>query len=59
MECPYCGTEIGDPVGTTYSIIKTKRAEVGQHTGDIYKCDKCEVRWLDDFLSGHVDEWHG
>ena len=57
MVCPNCGFDMGDPVDTTYSNIETKRASVGQHTGNIYWCDKCEVRWLDDFLSLDIYQW--
>jgi hypothetical protein len=59
MNCPDCGAEMGDPVDTTYSNVTTGRARVGQHTGDIYSCEKCELRWLDDFLSQKVVVWHG
>jgi len=51
MNCPNCDVDMGDPVDTTYSNITTKRADIGQHTGDIYFCEKCEGYWLDDFLS--------
>jgi len=51
MECPDCGKDMGDPTDTIYSNVDTKRASVGQHTGDIYTCENCEIRWLDDFLS--------
>ena len=51
MNCPNCDVDMGEPVDTTYSNIKTKRANIGQHTGDIYRCEKCEESFLDDFLS--------
>ena len=60
MICPDCENEMGEPSDTTYSNIKTKRAEIGQHTGDIYKCETCELCWIDDFLSGsELRVWHG
>jgi hypothetical protein len=59
MICPDCGLEMGDPVDTTYSNINTNRAFVGEHTGDIYYCEECEIRWLDDFLSGETVVWCG
>jgi len=59
MECPDCGIEMGDPVDTTFSNINTPRSKIGQHTGDIYSCEKCEVKWIDDFLSQKVYPWHG
>ncbi|OGO02706.1 MAG: hypothetical protein A2Y91_02055 [Chloroflexi bacterium RBG_13_54_8] len=45
-QCPDCGADMGDPVDTTYSNMKTMRCSIGQHTGDIYSCEKCELRWL-------------
>lgn len=59
MNCPDCGSDMGDPVDTTYSNTNTTRASVGQHTGDIYYCEKCEVHWLDNFLDQKVVAWHG
>jgi hypothetical protein len=59
MNCPDCGSDMGDPVDTTYSNITTTRASVGQHTGDIYSCEECEIRWLDDCLARRVVVWHG
>jgi hypothetical protein len=59
MNCPDCGTDMGDPVDTTYSNVKTSRSCPGQHTGDIYSCEQCEIKWLDDFLSGQTRPWHG
>jgi len=58
--CPDCGNEMGNPVDTTYSNMKTERAEIGQQTGDIYKCETCELFWIDDFLSNvGLRVWHG
>ena len=59
VQCPECSNDMGDPVDTTYSNINTGRATVGQHTGDIYYCEKCEVNWLDDFLSNRTIVWNG
>ena len=59
MECPDCDFEMGDPVDTTYSNHKTSRAEKGQHTGDIYSCEKCDIKWLDDFLTRRMHIWYG
>lgn len=58
IDCPGCGKELEEPEDTTYSNIKTSRAEIGQHTGDIYYCEKCEVWWLDDFLDNEVRIWN-
>jgi len=59
MLCPDCEEEMGDPVDTTYSTVKTYRAEIGQHTGDIFYCPICDVKWLDDFLEIKIRPWHG
>lgn len=58
MTCPECGSEMVQ-VDTTYSNINTARATVGQHTGDVYHCDCCEELYLDNFLSGQIEAWHG
>lgn len=59
LECPDCGGEM-DQNDTTYSNIKTGRAEVGQHTGDIYFCEKCEISWLENFLNNSkLERWCG
>lgn len=58
MDCPACGNEMSLH-DTTYSNVSTKRAEIGQHTGDIYYCERCKEFWLDDFLSGEIYQWRG
>ena len=58
MLCPECKKEI-DLVDRTYSNMTTQRVRCGQHTGDIYLCDKCEISWIDNFLDGKVHQWHG
>lgn len=55
--CPDCGNEMGDPVDTTFSNMHTDRAKPGQHTGDIYECEKCGQRWIDDFLNDVFRPW--
>ncbi len=55
IHCPECNKELEEVVDTTYSNINSERAKIGQHTGDIYRCDDCEKRWLDNFLSGRVE----
>lgn len=57
VNCPNCGKELDDVVDTTYSNYKSDRAENGQHTGDIYSCDECEILVIDDFLNNVVREW--
>jgi len=56
MECPECNSEM-EQTDTTYSNINTKRAYIGQHTGDIYWCEKCETHYIDDFLIGKLVGW--
>ena len=54
--CPECDSllEFND---TTYSNIDTIRANIGQKTGDIYFCNKCESFWIDDYLDGKFKSW--
>lgn len=56
MQCPDCGKDLDEPCDTTYSNINTKRASVGQHTGDIYECDVCDKRWIDNFLTKRIEK---
>lgn len=51
-ECPDCGKPMYKH-DTTYSNINTHRARIGQHTGDVYKCEDCEVQWLENFLDNY------
>ena len=48
--CSECGTEM-ELVDTTYSNITTKRCNDGDHTGNVYRCEKCEILWLENFLN--------
>ncbi len=41
MECPEHGVEM-ELVDTTYSNYDSPRYPKGTHTGDIYRCPKCE-----------------
>lgn len=54
--CSDCDLEM-EHTDTTYSNINTKRAYKGQHTGDIYWCNKCEKHYIDNFLTGKVEYW--
>jgi predicted RNA-binding Zn-ribbon protein involved in translation (DUF1610 family) len=56
MDCMNCGKEL-DIHDTTYSNINTYRASIGQHTGDIYKCDDCEIYFIDNKLTGIIEPW--
>lgn len=55
--CQECGSDIHEIHDTTYSNVETHRAYVGQHTGDIYKCEECGSTWIDDFLANEVYSW--
>ena len=54
--CPECGKEMKQ-IDTTYSNIKTNRCEIGQHTGDIYRCEICEMAYIDNMISGELEPW--
>lgn len=56
LSCPEC-TKVMKQIDTTYSNIKTDRCEVGQHTGDIYKCKICETLYIDNMLNGKLESW--
>jgi len=56
LSCPEC-SEVMDKVDTTFANVKTNRAEVGQHTGDIYFCEHCEQHYIDNLLTGDVEAW--
>lgn len=56
MNCPECDFEM-EQTDTTYSNINTSRAYKGQHTGDIYWCQNCEKHYIDDFLTGNLEDW--
>lgn len=57
MDCKECNSEM-EMIDTTYSNINTPRAYKGQYTGDIYKCEKCELFYLDNFLNGELEIWN-
>lgn len=57
LDCPECGRNMGERVDTTYSNVNTPRADKGEHTGDIFRCDSCEIRWIDDFLENTLRQW--
>lgn len=57
VKCPECKNlmRLND---TTHSNIKTERANIGDHTGNIYKCDNCKNYWLENFLNNnHLEIW--
>jgi uncharacterized protein with PIN domain len=56
MECPDCNKEM-ELKDTTYSNCNTNRTYIGQYTGDIYYCEKCDQFFLDDFLTGKLETW--
>ena len=59
VNCISCGNVINEIHDTTYSNLKTERAYVGQHTGNIYKCVVCDEKTLDNFLSGETEYYNG
>lgn len=56
-KCFNCESELEEIHDTTYSNIETERCSVGQHTGDIYYCENCELMTIDCFLSGRQRQW--
>ena len=54
--CPECGNEM-NKIDETYSNIKTERCTIGQHTGDIYECEFCDIAWIDNALNGKLEPW--
>lgn len=59
INCPCCGNELYEIVDTTYSNYQSKRCYEGQHTGNIYYCEDCELSVIDDFLDDCVRVWNG
>lgn len=59
ITCPDCGTDLYEVIDTTYSNYQSKRCYEGQHTGDIYWCEDCECRYIDDFVDNCVRYWNG
>lgn len=60
IECPDCGEHLGEPVDTTYSNTGRDIRPVDPcHTGDIYFCEKCECKWIHDFISEKIYVWRG
>ena len=59
LYCPDCDTEM-EQIDTTYSNINTNRCRIGQHTGNVYKCETCECSWLENFLNNSkLERWAG
>lgn len=56
MKCLDCGIEIVQ-TDMTYSNCNTGRAYNGQHTGDIYYCEKCGQHFIEDMLTGRYEHW--
>lgn len=59
INCPECGKELDEIIDTTFSNYQSKRCYQGQHTGNVYWCDSCEYKVLDDFLDNCVRFWNG
>ena len=59
MDCPDCGKEM-ELHDTTYSNTGKRYHGVNpDHTGDVYKCEDCECRWLDNFITGRFEQYNG
>ena len=56
MKCPDCLNEMKQ-IDTTYSNITTARVKIGEHTGDIYECDKCEKLFIYNYIGNKIDSW--
>lgn len=59
INCPDCNKELAEIVDTTYSNYTSKRCYEGQHTGDVYYCEDCESRVIDDFVNKCVRFYNG
>ena len=59
ISCPFCEKELEEVVDTTYSNYNSKRCYDGQYTGNIYWCEDCECKVIDDFVNSCVREWNG
>ena len=59
ISCPDCGKELSDIIDTTYSNYNSGRCYEGQHTGNIYWCEDCEIKVIDDFVNNCVRSWNG
>jgi hypothetical protein len=59
INCPDCDKELDEVIDTTYSNYNSGRCYEGQHTGDVYWCDVCEQRYIDDFVNNCVRYWRG
>lgn len=57
INCAHCDAEVEGVHDTTYANYNSGRAVIGQHTGDIYKCEVCDELSIDDFLYGEIRQW--
>jgi hypothetical protein len=55
--CFNCGEEIEDVHDTLFSNVNTERCRAGEHTGNVYLCDACDLYTVDCFLSGTERQW--
>jgi len=56
-KCPECNNEM-EIIDETYCNYNSPKANKGEHTGNIYRCDNCEQDYLDDFLSSKLIIWN-
>jgi len=57
MDCLNCKKEI-ELEDTTFSNINTDKVDKGDHTGDIYWCEHCQIYWIDNLTNGKIEEWN-
>lgn len=57
IECPECGNLLEERCDTTYSNFLHSKAKYPNHTGDIYKCEECDVYWLENFITNKIESW--
>ena len=55
--CVDCGKELTELHDTTVSNVENERCYVGQLTGQIYYCEKCEIMTIDNLLDGTIEQW--
>ena len=57
IQCCECDNELEEVKDTLYSNITTHRCNEGDHTGDIYECEECDIWVVDDLLTNSIYQW--
>lgn len=57
IKCCECEEKLEEIIDTTYANYTNHRVNNGDHTGDIYYCEKCDLKIIDDSLNGCVRVW--